>query len=67
MSDQSSTDPTIEAEFAIDVYKKEDSICVDIEWVDVRSPDRIVLKLTNDEVRQLINNLAEQLPAESNE
>ena len=61
MTDQSSTDPTMEGEFAIDVYKKDGSICLDIEWVDLQATDRIVLKLTTDETRQLINNLSEHL------
>ena len=61
MSDQHSSDPTIEEEFAIEVYRIHDSICIDIEWTNVQSPERVVLKLTQDEARQLINSLAEQL------
>lgn len=61
MADQSSSDPTNEEEFAIEVYRVDRTICIDIEWMDVQTPERVVLKLTSDEARQLINSLTEHL------
>lgn len=61
MADQSSSDLTNEEEFAIEVYRVDRTICIDIEWIDVQTPERVVLKLTSDEARQLINSLTEHL------
>ena len=61
MRDQSSSDPTNDEEFAIEVYRIDRTICIDIEWIDVQTPERVILKLTSDETRQLIDSLTEHL------
>ena len=54
--------PPVELQFDIDIYKEDGKIFMEIEWGQDRiSPERLVLRLSPSETRELVNLLEKQL------